>query len=168
MVENPLILIFPLAMAFAAAMDLFTMTIPNRVSMLLVAGFVIVALVVGSSWVVLQSHLITAAIVFTIAVVMFSLGWLGGGDAKLLASASLWIGPNLFPEYLVTVGIVGGLLTVALLHFRNVEVLPSWLGRQTWALRLHEKNGGIPYGIALGASAMMLYPQTVWFIALSH
>jgi prepilin peptidase CpaA len=167
MIDSPLILMFPLAMAFAAAMDLFTMTIPNRVSILLVAGFAIVAIVVGPTWAVLQNHLITAAVVFVVAVIMFSMGWLGGGDAKLLASASLWIGPDLFPEYLATVGILGGILTLALLNFRTVEVLPTWLGQQSWALRLHERNGGVPYGIALGAGAMMLYPQTVWFLALS-
>ena len=37
MLEYPLLLVFPVAMAFAAAFDLFTMTIPNKVSVALVA-----------------------------------------------------------------------------------------------------------------------------------
>ena len=36
--------LFPALMAFAAASDLFTMTISNRVSLLLVAGFAVLAL----------------------------------------------------------------------------------------------------------------------------
>jgi prepilin peptidase CpaA len=31
--------VFPIAVIFAAAMDLFSMTIPNRISLVLIAGF---------------------------------------------------------------------------------------------------------------------------------
>jgi prepilin peptidase CpaA len=168
MFENPLILIFPLAMAFAASMDLFTMTIPNRVSILLVVSFGIIAWIVGPSWAVLNKHLTVGAIVFVAAIAMFAMGWLGGGDAKILSAASLWIGPDLLANYLVYVGLIGGLLAFALLRYRSITVLPEWVTRQSWALRLHEKNGGMPYGVALGAGALVLYPQTVWFLALSH
>jgi prepilin peptidase CpaA len=166
--ESPLILIFPLAMAFAAAMDLFTMTIPNRISILLVATFAIVVYIVAPAWGVVNKHLLIAGIVFVAAVTMFALGWLGGGDAKLLSASSLWIGPDLFVAYLVYVTLIGGILALAILRYRDVAVLPGWLTRQPWALRLHEKNGGMPYGVALGASAMFMYPQTVWFAALSY
>jgi prepilin peptidase CpaA len=167
MLENPLILIFPLAMAFAASMDLFTMTIPNRVSILLVASFAIVVFVVSPPLAVLNKHLIVAAIVFASAIAMFAMGWLGGGDAKLLSATSLWIGPDLLANYLVAVGMIGGILALGLLRYRSIGVLPAWLCRHTWALRLHEKNGGMPYGVALGAGAMLMYPETVWFRGLS-
>jgi prepilin peptidase CpaA len=168
MLEHPLILIFPLAMAFAAAMDLFTMTIPNRISIVLVASFVVVALIVAPSWLIVARHLTIFAVVLAVAVAMFAMGWLGGGDAKLLAAASLWIGPDLFLSYLVYVSVLGGLLALALLQYRGQVLLPAWLARQAWAMRLHEKNGGIPYGVALGGSAMLVYPQTLWFAALAH
>jgi len=32
-------------------------------------------------------------------------------------------------------------------------------------MRLHEKGAGVPYGIALAAAALMIYPQTGW---MSH
>ena len=41
------LLLFPALMAFAAASDLFTMTISNRVSLALVAGFLALALLGG-------------------------------------------------------------------------------------------------------------------------
>ena len=168
MLENPLILIFPMAMAFGAAMDLFTMTIPNRVSILLVASFAIVAWIVSPPWVVLSKHLMIAAIVFVSALAMFAMGWLGGGDAKLLSAASLWIGYDLFVPYLVYVTLIGGVLALILLRYRQVTVLPTWVTNQPWALRLHEKKCGMPYGVALGASGLLMYPQTVWFSALLY
>jgi prepilin peptidase CpaA len=168
MFQDPLILIFPLAMAFAASMDLFTMTIPNRISILLVVSFFLVVLIVSAPWGVVWRHLMIAGIVLVVAIAMFALGWLGGGDAKLLAAASLWLGPDLFVSFLLNVAIVGGILALVLLRYRGIAVLPSWLASERWALRLHEKNGGIPYGIALGGGAMFVYPQTHWFFALAY
>ena len=39
--------VFPAMMAFAASSDLFTMTIANRVSLILVGGFVLLAALPG-------------------------------------------------------------------------------------------------------------------------
>jgi prepilin peptidase CpaA len=39
------------------------------------------------------------------------------------------------------------------------------LARQSWILRLHETDGGIPYGIALAAAALAVYPKTGWMPA---
>jgi prepilin peptidase CpaA len=36
------------------------------------------------------------------------------------------------------------------------------LADQEWALRLHRPNGGVPYGIALAAAALLIYPDTPW------
>ena len=44
MIEYALLLSFPMAMAFAAANDLFTMRIPNKISLALIAGFALAAL----------------------------------------------------------------------------------------------------------------------------
>ena len=41
------LLLFPALMAFAASSDLFTMTISNRVSLILVGGFFVLAFVIG-------------------------------------------------------------------------------------------------------------------------
>ena len=40
--------------------------------------------------------------------------------------------------------------------------LPDWLARHDWAQRLHGKDAGVPYGIALAAAALAVYPQTPW------
>ena len=40
--------------------------------------------------------------------------------------------------------------------------LPEPLARYAWVERLHVKNGGVPYGIALAAAALAIYPDTAW------
>jgi len=37
---------------------------------------------------------------------------------------------------------------------------PALLANQQWAQRLHQKDGGVPYGIAFAAAALAVYPQT--------
>jgi prepilin peptidase CpaA len=32
-------------------------------------------------------------------------------------------------------------------------------------LRLHDAGGGVPYGIALAAAALLIYPDTPWMRA---
>ena len=48
-----------------------------------------------------------------------------------------------------------------LIQFRKLP-LPAVLARQKWIMRLHETGGGVPYGIALAAAALMVYPKTGW------
>jgi prepilin peptidase CpaA len=55
----------------------------------------------------------------------------------------------------------GGVLSFLLLQFRLLP-LPPLLAEQKWIMQLHEKGGGVPYGIALAAAALMVYPQTGW------
>jgi prepilin peptidase CpaA len=43
--------------------------------------------------------------------------------------------------------------------------LPPALADHAWVARLHEPNGGVPYGIALAAAALLVYPSTAWMRA---
>jgi prepilin peptidase CpaA len=67
--------------------------------------------------------------------------------------------------YLVYASLFGGALTLALLRFR-LAPLPDMLAKQDWVQRLHRKDGGVPYGIALAAAALAVYPQTQWMTAV--
>jgi prepilin peptidase CpaA len=158
------LLLFPAMMAFAASSDLLTMTISNRVSLILLGGFVVLAVVTGMSAATLATHVGAALLVFAIVFVMFAQGWIGGGDAKLAAVTALWLGFDQLLAYFVYASIFGGLLTFLMLRFRFLP-LPSFLARQEWAQRLHRMDSGVPYGIALAAAALLIYPQTVWMAA---
>ena len=155
------LLLFPALMAFAASSDLFTMTISNRLSIALAAGFFLLALVAGMSLDVIGMHVAAGALVLAVAFGFFSQGWIGGGDAKLAAATALWFGFEHLMDYMLHAAIFGGVLTLLLLQFRKYP-LPLFMIRQPWIQRLHEKGGGVPYGIALAAAALLVYPQTQW------
>jgi prepilin peptidase CpaA len=148
-------------MAFAASSDLFTMTISNRLSLALAGGFLVLAVVTGMNLHDLAMHLAAGALVLVFAFGFFSQGWIGGGDAKLAAATALWFGFDHLFEYLVYASLFGGVLTLVLIQFRTLP-LPAPLARQPWIMRLHEEGGGIPYGIALAAAALAVYPKTGW------
>ena len=164
--EFMLFLSFPAAMAFAGAMDLFTMTIPNRISLGLIGAFIVAALLAPLGWGAIAGHLGAGLLMLAIGIAMFSLGWLGGGDAKLLAAAALWFGFEGLLQYLLLVSIAGGALALLILTYRSLAP-PLWLCDQPWAMRLHSKAGGIPYGIALAAAGLWLYPTTPWLSNLA-
>ena len=159
------LMLFPALMAFAAASDLFTMTISNRVSLALAAGFLLLAAATGMGFYDILMHLGAGATVLTVAFACFAMGWIGGGDAKVAAGAALWFGFGHLLNYLLYASLFGGALTLLLLQFRQWP-LPYALAGQTWLLRLHAKESGIPYGIALAIGALTIYPETDWIKAV--
>lgn len=158
------LLLFPALMAFAASSDLFTMTISNRLSVALTGGFFVLALITGMSLPAIGMHFAAAALVLAIAFTCFAMGWIGGGDAKLAAATALWFGFAHLLDYLIWASLFGGALTMLLLQFRGC-VLPPVLERQPWIQRLHGASAGVPYGIALAAAALVVYPNTMWMPA---
>jgi prepilin peptidase CpaA len=163
------LLLFPALMAFAAASDLLTMTISNRVSLALAAGFLVLAVASGMGAYDILMHVGAGAAVLAIAFGCFAMGWVGGGDAKVAAAAALWFGFAHLMNYLLYASLFGGALTLLLLQFRQWPLPVSFAG-QAWLARLHAKETGIPYGIALAIGALMIYPETGWMKAvdLSH
>jgi prepilin peptidase CpaA len=166
-VDAARLLIFPTVMAFAASSDLFTMTISNRISLILGAGFVALALAIGMPTVEILDHLGAGGLVLVVTFGFFLLGWVGGGDAKLAASTALWLGWAHLLDYVLYASLLGGALTLALIQFRHLA-MPSRLIGKVWAERLHQPHGGVPYGIALAAAALLIYPSTIWMQPLTQ
>ena len=166
MLELAVLTIFPAAMLFAASYDLFTMTIPNWVSLMLIGAFLALAPFIGLSWAQFGAHLAAGFGMLVIGFFFFTRGWIGGGDAKFFAATALWIGADLLLAYAVDVAILGGILTALLLALSKVP-LPRFLHSQHWLLRLHDLKSGIPYGIALAIAGLLAYPQTMWMTSLT-
>jgi prepilin peptidase CpaA len=161
LIDAARLLLFPAMMAFAASTDLFTMTISNRVSLVLAAGFLMLAALDGMPLAEIGSHLAAGFVVLAVCFVFFYRGWIGGGDAKLAAATALWLGFDQLLNYLIFASLFGGILTFAIMRFRLMP-LPSALANQDWAKRLHRMDEGVPYGIALALAALMIYPNTPW------
>lgn len=157
------LLVFPLAMAFAGAMDLLTMTIPNRISLALVASFALLAPFFGLSWHdILVNHIAIGAAVLACGVALFAARIIGGGDAKLMAAGALWIGWDHLLEFVLAISVAGGILSLVVLAYRHYVPAAAITG-PSWAIRLHKPGGGIPYGIAIAAAAMIIFPSTAWY-----
>lgn len=161
MLISTLILIFPIAMIIAALTDLFTLKIPNKVSFALAMSFFLWAPAIGMSLAEYQMHVALGFLMLIVGIVLFELRIIGGGDAKLLAAGALWMTPSDLPSFLVMTTLAGGLLCLSILIYRSMAP-PAFLLRQPWAMRLHEKTTGVPYGIAIAVSGLWLFPTTVW------
>jgi prepilin peptidase CpaA len=157
--------LFPLLMAFSAFSDLFTMTISNRISLLLIAGFAVMAALIGMNLSEVLSHAGAGLAVLAVTFTLFACGWIGGGDAKLAAATALWLGFDPLMEYLLVASVLGGVLTLVIMRFRLMP-MPAALQAQEWVVRLHRVDAGVPYGIALAGAALAVYPHTVWMTPL--
>ncbi len=167
MIPDLLVLaIFPLAMGIAAATDLCSMTMPNWIAGLLVAGFVLAAHFGGLDWNEAGLHLGLAVGALMIWCVLFSFGWIGGGDAKLFAAICLWVGPAQFLTFAVYAGLLGGALTALILCARALP-LPAVLHGQGWIARLHSATQCVPYGVALAGAGLIVYPDIPFMAGLA-
>jgi prepilin peptidase CpaA len=152
--------VFPLGMAYAAAFDILTMRIPNGVSLGIAAAFLVVAPIAAMPMQEMLMHLLVGAAVLIAGMILFSLRFVGGGDAKLLAAASLWIGAGQLLAFVIYVTVFGGALALLLLAYRSAPA--GALPLPDWAMRLHKPRSGMPYGLAIAAGALAVYPMTAW------
>jgi len=160
---------FPLLMIFAACMDLLTMRISNKISIALLLAFAPLAALSGLPFWTLDLHSIgmhyacgLCLLLFTFA--LYAFGKIGGGDAKLAAASAVWMGWGPVIDYLLIASLLGGALALLIL-FGRTFALPLFMLKQPWIVNLHKPKGRIPYGVALGLAAVIVYPQTAIWIA---
>ena len=134
------LMLFPALMAFAASSDLLTMTISNRVSLILVGRLLRArARERHELDATCCSHVGAGAVVLVVAFGFFARGWIGGGDAKLAAATALWLGFDHLLAYLVYASLFGGVLTLALIQFRMCRCRRCWPARNG-SKRLHQQG----------------------------
>lgn len=149
--------VLPVIAVLAAVRDLTTMTIPNWMSLVLIAVFVPAALAAGLGWPVMLAHLGVGLGALVVGMGLFALRVIGGGDAKLMAALSLWMGPDAILIFILWTALIGGLFSLVLILARArfaafAPSLPRWAGR------LLQPKGDIPYGVAIAAGALVAWP----------
>lgn len=164
--SNIALFFFPVAMAIAASSDLFTMRISNKLVLLLTVGFFVVATAINLPLQQFAMHVLCALIVLAVAFGLFALRFIGGGDAKLAAATTLWLGFGMTLPYLAYAALFGGVLTILILVVRGIPLNPV-LARFGWVARLHNKRSGIPYGIALAVAGIVVYSNSAIFERLA-
>ncbi len=161
------VLSFPLLVLCAAAKDLTSFTIPNWVSLGLLAGWMPAAGAAAAAGAPAGELLTCLGVGFGALVVgmgMFAMRWIGGGDAKLMAAAALWLGaPGLAP-FLMWTTLAGGALTFMLIaarrHARDF-VGDTGPDASHWVGRLMDRRGDVPYGVAICVGALAAFPYGV-------
>jgi prepilin peptidase CpaA len=167
MVATVALIMFPALMAFAGASDFFTMTISNSISLALLVGFLALALAVGLPAHAIVLHLSCGAGFLGLTFILFAFGWIGGGDAKLSAATAIWLGWGNVVDYIGVASVIGGVLTLVFLQVRKWP-MPDFLMTRDWFARLYEQGNGVPYGIALAAAGLIVYPETaIWRAAIA-
>ena len=154
--------IFMYCMGMAAYKDATTMTIPNWISLALISGFFVILPFVWPGWTELGTHLLVGLSFFVAGFAMFAFGWLGGGDAKLMAATALWWQ---WPDaiiYLLFTTILGALLALGLLMGR--KFIPVRVLTSPWAYKMFKDEKKMPYGLALAAGALITLPQSQLFL----
>jgi prepilin peptidase CpaA len=156
-----LLAVFPALVIVGAIKDLTSFTIPNWISAALVIAYFPAALLVGAD---LGQIGLGAAIGFLMLVVgigMFAARWIGGGDAKLMAAASLWLGWPAIIDFVLITALAGGALAVVLTTARKTPLQAAVLRGPDWMHKLVEKDGPAPYGVAICFGALAAFPASV-------
>lgn len=151
------VLAFAFLMTLAALKDAMSFTIPNWLSGGVALTFPLAAAVLGLGWTEFGLHIAVGLGALVLGMALYAPGWIGGGDAKLIAAAALWFG---WPDALIFLGkaaLMGGALAVALLMLRRI--VPATGLPTGWVARTPLAEGApAPYGIALAAGALWTLP----------
>lgn len=161
-----LVLLFPALVLTAAFSDAISFTIPNWISLALLALFPVAGLAVGLPLPTLGLHLAIGFAALLVGMIMFSLRWMGGGDAKLIAAAALWLGWPALLNFILATALAGGGLAILLLALRSAPLRPMIALGPRWVSRLAEQEQGIPYGLAIAIGALAAFTKSPFAAAV--
>ncbi len=140
---------------YAAAIDVVRFEIPNTVSILI--GALGVAHGLMSAHFDWTGHLLAPLLMFAFGLAAFAVGWLGGGDVKLMTAVSVWTGLRGLPPFFLATALAGGVLVLVLTGGRRLW--PA-LARGGEPPPLFSPGGKIPYAVAIALGA-------VWWAAVT-
>jgi prepilin peptidase CpaA len=165
MLNMLLLAVFPLLVIYAALYDFRHYRITNKFNLVLLLSFFPVALLAGMPWQVMLDHLISFAVVLAAVFLLFALtNKFGGGDAKMIAAAAIWIDFEMVPLYIVAITLAGAVLGGAMWLWRFVQVeIGVWGNRDGAATRkVLMTSFNLPYGAAIAAGGIIAFSQSWW------
>jgi len=149
--------VFAALVILAAVKDLSSYTIPNWISVALALAFAPAAFLAHESLPDIGLSFAVGFGVLVLTVGMFALGWLGGGDAKLMPAAALWVGLKGLAAFVIYTGLAGGALALALLALRSAWLRPFADAGPSWTKRLATPGESAPYGVAIAVGALAAF-----------
>ncbi|HEV2569226.1 A24 family peptidase [Sphingomonas sp.] len=141
MAGHALLAILALLLLWAAATDLRSRTIANGLNLLIALLAPVYWWATEMAiWPDMAVQLALSACVFGMFAFLFAMGWMGGGDVKLLAALALWLPLFAVVKLLVAMSLLGGLLTLSFLAVHRLRKLKT--------------NLEIPYGVAIACAGL--------------
>lgn len=161
---------FAAIMVTAAASDLRTRRIPNVLTVAGAAAAPVLWGILEGPGVALVS-ILGGGLALVVGMLLFAVGALGGGDAKLLVVLGLFLGPVRLVTALVVTGIAGALMALAVALGRGQLVATlarTW--HLTWSVLTLGRRGAprtietagaltIPYGVVIAMGGLI-----TWFV----
>ncbi len=142
-----LLIALAIALVFAAISDIRERKISNVLNGTIALGAPLFWIASGMAfWPDIVIQLGLAVVVFAAFAGLFALGWLGGGDVKLLGALALWLTPGTFLDLLLAMAFAGGAIAVIFIIRRSI-------GRTKAATSL-------PYGVAITAGGLWVLGWT--------
>lgn len=147
--------VFGVLMVAAALSDIRRYRIPNWISVAVIVLFAVrLAVTPQEPW----GNLVVGLVVLAAGFGLFAANLFGAGDAKLLAVASLWVGPSLVPDLVLATALAGGAIAGAILVCRRIT--GSAAATEPSGIAMSEQPGGklittpMPYGVAIAAGGL--------------
>lgn len=162
------LLLFVFAMLSAAVSDLMTYKIRNNLTLTLLLAYLAFAPIVGIPGEEIGRSVAVAGVVLFVSFALFAVGLIGGGDAKLAAVTTLWLGADNAFAYVLLLSLLGGVLAV-IVYFCRTRPLPERLANTVWIARLRARAEGaeLPYGVAITLAGLCFLPSTPWMADIS-
>jgi prepilin peptidase CpaA len=148
-------------MLVAAVSDVCRYIIPNWLSLAIVALYGAAVVILGIPFKLACIHAGVAAVFLLIGLILFARGWVGGGDAKLLAAGAIWVDATQVPSYLTAVALAGGVLAFVLILLRRIAWPDDSLGR----FRVLRVDAPAPYGVAIAAGTIWIFADKIRTLA---
>lgn len=162
--HDGVLIIAAVTMLVAALSDIKKLIISNRLCLFLAALFPLYVITAPHE-VMWLHHVLIGAAVLVIGFAMFAMNFLGGGDVKMLAAASLWAGPKMIATLLVFTSFAGGLLALA---FAAAALYRAYVLKVETRSETNEiipwHKTPVPYGVAIacgGVTALFMMAQAV-------
>lgn len=166
MTDLLILVLFPTLVLAAAIGDVFTMRIPNWLNAATALSVVPMAVLAGMPLDVVQWHLLAGVVMLLFGFGLFARGYIGGGDAKLMAAAGLWVGWSALLPFVLVTTLAGGALAIIYKLWQLVRT-EHVVRDFAWLRKAIRADLQLPYGIAIAVGAMWVYSKTWWMEALT-
>ena len=145
----------------AALHDFAVRTVPNLYSVMLFGLGAALRLIEGG-FTFLEWGLAASCIIFALTFIFWRLGWMGGGDVKLLTGAAMFVAPIVVPLMVAGTALAGGVLALVFVAGRRLAPRPASGPRSGIISRLMKceqwrmhKGGPLPYAAAIAVGGVI-------------